>query len=79
MPQTPITTNKLYSDVKAYGDLQHFETPYVVKFHKIHPLADTQEVFTFTHPNRCAPCRRRSADEAARGRTVPAGPDRRLI
>eukprot|EP00873_Tetraselmis_striata_P028240 jgi/Tetstr1/448504/TSEL_035770.t1 len=49
---TPITTNKLYSDVKAYGDLQHFETPYVVKFHKIHPLADTQEVFTFTHPNR---------------------------
>eukprot|EP00798_Chlamydomonas_sp_ICE-L_P014068 gene14068-20013_t len=30
----PVTTHKLYNDVKAYKDIDHFETPYVVKFHK---------------------------------------------
>ena len=30
----PVTSHKLYNDVKAYKDLEHFETPYVVKFHK---------------------------------------------
>lgn len=30
------------------------ETPYVVKLHRVTPLADTQDVFTFEHPNRDA-------------------------
>jgi hypothetical protein len=31
---SPITSSKLWNDVRAYKDLKHFETPYVVKFHK---------------------------------------------
>jgi hypothetical protein len=30
----PVTTTKLYDAVKAYKDLEHFETPYVVKLHR---------------------------------------------
>lgn len=30
----PVTTHKLYNDVKNYKDLEHFETPYVVKLHR---------------------------------------------
>jgi hypothetical protein len=37
--------------MQAYDDLKHFETPYVVKLHRFTPLAETQEVFTFHHPN----------------------------
>ena len=37
--------------LQAYDDLKHFETPYVVKLHRFTPLSDTQEVFTFKHPN----------------------------
>ena len=33
-PQAPVTTHKLYNDVKNYKDIDHFETPYVVKFHR---------------------------------------------
>lgn len=47
----PITTTKLYNDVKAHKDLVHFETAYVVKLHKIARLAPCQPVFTFTHPD----------------------------
>lgn len=46
-----MTTHKLYNDVKNYKDLEHFETPFVVKFHRHHLLAPTQPVFTFEHPN----------------------------
>ena len=28
--------------VQAYDDLEHFETPFVVKLHRFNPLADTQ-------------------------------------
>lgn len=31
--------------------MKHFETPYVVKLHRFTPLSETQEVFTFHHPN----------------------------
>ncbi|KAL4443757.1 hypothetical protein ABPG75_011494 [Micractinium tetrahymenae] len=48
----PITSHKLWNDVRAYDDVEHFETAYVVKLFKFHPLAPTQEVFTFEHPNR---------------------------
>ena len=37
-----MTSHKLYNDVKNYKDLDHFETPYVVKFHKHYLLAPTQ-------------------------------------
>eukprot|EP00884_Botryococcus_braunii_P016344 jgi/Botrbrau1/3393/Bobra.0337s0034.1 len=47
----PITSSKLWSDVKAYDDLEHFETPYVVKLHRVTPLGRAQPVFTFSHPN----------------------------
>ncbi|XP_021744079.1 protein arginine N-methyltransferase 1.5-like [Chenopodium quinoa] len=46
----PITSTKLYNDVKAHKDLVHFETPYVVKLHKVARLAPCQPVFTFVHP-----------------------------
>lgn len=31
--------------------MKHFETPYVVKLHRFTALSETQEVFTFSHPN----------------------------
>ncbi len=30
----PVTSTKLYDSVKAYKDMEHFETPYVVKLHR---------------------------------------------
>lgn len=30
----PCTTHKLHNDVKAYKDLEHLETPYVVRLHR---------------------------------------------
>ncbi|DBA92605.1 TPA: hypothetical protein ACH3X1_002824 [Trebouxia sp. C0004] len=48
----PITTAKLWNDVKAYDDLKHFETPFVAKLHRFTPLAEPQAVFTFHHPNK---------------------------
>ncbi|XP_019415724.1 PREDICTED: protein arginine N-methyltransferase 1.5-like [Lupinus angustifolius] len=46
----PVTSSKLYNDVKAHKDLAHFETAYVVKIHNAARLAPSQPVFTFTHP-----------------------------
>ncbi|KAK9820236.1 hypothetical protein WJX72_007776 [[Myrmecia] bisecta] len=45
----PITSTKLWNDVKAYNDLEHFETPYVAKLYRFTPLAPTQAV----HMWRC--------------------------
>ncbi|KAG0451442.1 hypothetical protein HPP92_026247 [Vanilla planifolia] len=47
----PITTSKLYNDVKSHKDLAHLETAYVVKLHRVAKLAPAQPVFTFVHPN----------------------------
>ena len=47
----PVTCAKLWNDAKAYGDLAHMETPYVVKLHRCALIADPAEVFTFEHPN----------------------------
>ena len=47
----PVTAAKLHNDVRAHGDLAHAETPYVVKLHRVAPLAEAAPVFTFTHPN----------------------------
>eukprot|EP00928_Gymnodinium_smaydae_P080361 TRINITY_DN64074_c0_g1_i1.p1 TRINITY_DN64074_c0_g1~~TRINITY_DN64074_c0_g1_i1.p1 ORF type:complete len:626 (-),score=116.20 TRINITY_DN64074_c0_g1_i1:283-2160(-) len=49
---TPVTTAKLWNDVKNYNDLTHFETAYVVKFHQaFYPTKDIKPCFTFSHPN----------------------------
>jgi len=49
---TPVSTTKLWNDVKNYSDLAHFETAYVVKFHHaFYPAADIKNCFTFEHPN----------------------------
>jgi len=46
----PISASRLWADVKGYDDLEHAETPYVVKLHRFTPLAETAPVFTFVHP-----------------------------
>ncbi|GLC44329.1 hypothetical protein PLESTB_000481500 [Pleodorina starrii] len=51
----PATSHKLHHDVKSYKDLEHFETPYVVRLHRHHLLAATQPLFTFSHPNPSEP------------------------
>mmetsp|Transcript_2186 Transcript_2186/g.5170 ORF Transcript_2186/g.5170 Transcript_2186/m.5170 type:complete len:276 (-) Transcript_2186:212-1039(-) len=51
----PISSHKLHGDVSAFKDLEHLETAYVVKLHNIYSLAETQPVFTFSHPNRDEP------------------------
>jgi len=49
---TPVTTHKLWNDVKNYNDLAHFETAYVVKFHAaFFPTKDIKPCFEFSHPN----------------------------
>jgi protein arginine N-methyltransferase 5 len=49
---TPVTTAKLWNDVKNYSDLAHFETAYVVKFHQaFYPTKEIKPCFTFSHPN----------------------------
>ncbi|WMV40396.1 hypothetical protein MTR67_033781 [Solanum verrucosum] len=46
----PVTASKLYNDIKSHKDLVHFETAYVVKFHRVARLTSPQPVFTFNHP-----------------------------
>lgn len=46
----PISTQAVWNDVKAYNDLKHFETAYVVKFHNSYLFARPQDCFTFEHP-----------------------------
>eukprot|EP00927_Polykrikos_kofoidii_P033018 TRINITY_DN27973_c0_g1_i1.p1 TRINITY_DN27973_c0_g1~~TRINITY_DN27973_c0_g1_i1.p1 ORF type:complete len:614 (-),score=97.76 TRINITY_DN27973_c0_g1_i1:78-1919(-) len=49
---TPVTTPKLWNDIKNYADLTHFETAYVVKFHHaFYPTTEIKPCFTFSHPN----------------------------
>ncbi|GAB4837642.1 Protein arginine N-methyltransferase 5 [Ancistrocladus abbreviatus] len=50
----PITAAKMCNDLQLLKDLVHFETAYVVKWHKVARLAPCQPVFTFTHPNYSA-------------------------
>lgn len=49
---TPVTTPKLWNYLNNYGDVAHFETAYVVKFHQaFEPTEDIEPCFTFSHPN----------------------------
>eukprot|EP00002_Diphylleia_rotans_P002876 TRINITY_DN11874_c0_g1_i1.p1 TRINITY_DN11874_c0_g1~~TRINITY_DN11874_c0_g1_i1.p1 ORF type:complete len:618 (-),score=105.28 TRINITY_DN11874_c0_g1_i1:76-1929(-) len=47
----PVTTSKLWNDVKSFNDPSKFETGYVVKLFAHRRLADPQPVFRFVHPN----------------------------
>jgi len=50
---TPVTSGKLWNDVKNYNDTAHFETAYVVKFHQaFYPTSEIKPCFTFAHPNQ---------------------------
>ncbi|KXZ56533.1 hypothetical protein GPECTOR_1g479 [Gonium pectorale] len=51
----PATSHKLHHDVRSYKDLEHMETPYVVRLHRHYLLSPTQPLFTFTHPNTDQP------------------------
>jgi protein arginine N-methyltransferase 5 len=41
--------------VKAYNDVKHFETTYVVKMHAFKQLSPAQPCWTFDHPNNESP------------------------
>lgn len=74
----PVTAHKLWNDVRAFKEDKDWETPYVVKMHKVAPLAPVKEVFTFEHPNRCeaergAPIDNRRQCRLAFRRDVAAG------
>mmetsp|Transcript_2166 Transcript_2166/g.5001 ORF Transcript_2166/g.5001 Transcript_2166/m.5001 type:complete len:605 (-) Transcript_2166:334-2148(-) len=51
----PISSSKLHQEVKAYNDVKHFETTYVVKMHRHKVLSAAQETWTFEHPNHQVP------------------------
>eukprot|EP01089_Gocevia_fonbrunei_P005626 TRINITY_DN1610_c0_g1_i1.p1 TRINITY_DN1610_c0_g1~~TRINITY_DN1610_c0_g1_i1.p1 ORF type:complete len:656 (-),score=154.69 TRINITY_DN1610_c0_g1_i1:61-1932(-) len=46
----PLSSSKLYNEVKSFGDKKHFETPYVVKFMNVDELAPAKDCFVFEHP-----------------------------
>jgi len=46
----PLSSSKLWNEVKNFKDLLHFETPYVVKVHNAFEMAETKPCFYFSHP-----------------------------
>jgi len=46
----PLSSHKIWNEVRSYGDIKHMETAYVVKFFNATQLAPAQECFTFDHP-----------------------------
>uniref|UniRef100_A0A672RES2 Protein arginine N-methyltransferase 5 n=1 Tax=Sinocyclocheilus grahami TaxID=75366 RepID=A0A672RES2_SINGR len=51
----PLSSSKLYNEVRGCRERDkdpecHFETPYVVRLHNFHQLADPKPCFTFVHP-----------------------------
>ena len=50
----PIAAAKLHDAVVSYKDLKSIETPYVVKFHRVHHIAEPKSVWEFEHPNNAA-------------------------
>ncbi|RKO88215.1 protein arginine N-methyltransferase, partial [Blyttiomyces helicus] len=48
---TPVSSTKLHNEVMSYDDLEHVETPYVVKFRAVHELAEPVAVWRFDHPD----------------------------
>ena len=50
----PISSSKLHQEVKAYNDVKHFETTYVVKMHQ-HKVLSEAQVFIHLHRNPYTP------------------------
>jgi protein arginine N-methyltransferase 5 len=48
----PISSSKLWSEVRSYDSLKAMETSYVVKVHNAFQMSTTKPLFTFVHPNR---------------------------
>lgn len=51
-----MSSSKLYNEVRGCRERDkdpecHFETPYVVRLHNFHQLAEPKACFTFTHPS----------------------------
>lgn len=46
----PLSSSKLWNEVRGMREIKHFETPYVVKVHNAYQMAESQKVFTFDHP-----------------------------
>jgi len=46
----PLSSSKLWNEVRGLRELKHFETPYVVKVHNAYQMAPSQKVFYFEHP-----------------------------
>jgi protein arginine N-methyltransferase 5 len=51
----PISSSKLWNEVKNFKDLKHFETSYVVRMFNFQQLADSKTCFRFVHPNKEEP------------------------
>jgi len=51
---SPISSPRVWNEVKSYNDLKHFETAYVVRFFNASHLARPLKCFTFVHPNHDA-------------------------
>ena len=45
-----LTGDAAAANLQGYNDLEHYETPYVVKMHRFTPLSPPQPVFSFHHP-----------------------------
>jgi protein arginine N-methyltransferase 5 len=50
----PCAASKLWEAARAYKDLEHLETPYVVRPHRHALLSPPRRVFRFAHPNPAA-------------------------
>lgn len=55
---SPVSSHKLHNEVKGVVNMDRnkpvetaFETPYVVRIHNYHELAEPLPLFTFNHPN----------------------------
>ena len=46
----PLSSSKLWNEVRGLRDLKHFETPYVVRIHNAWQMAPAQKAFSFDHP-----------------------------
>lgn len=48
----PVSSPKVWDDVRNYNSLEHFEMGYVVQLsHSFRPASSVQDCFTFQHPN----------------------------
>ncbi|KAK9801379.1 hypothetical protein WJX73_003164 [Symbiochloris irregularis] len=68
----PISASKIWSDARAYKDVEHMETPYVTKMHRFSAMADSLPVFSFSHPTAAQPNNARYARLAFSNRSGSA-------